>query len=815
MAAACPPLADEPLELMNGLGGFAQDGQEYRITLEEGQATPAPWINVVANPGFGFLASESGSGYTWAGNARENKLSPWSNDPVSDPPGEAVYICDEDSGLLFTPTALPIRLPGGRYAARHGQGYSRFACTAQGIKAVLTQCVPLQDPVKVSSLALTNLSSRPRRLSVTAYVEWVLGTSTQATAHGLHTALAADLGVLTAQNPFNPMVPGAIAFLDMGGLHRSYSGDRRAFLGRHGSMAQPQALQSGQPLTDRAGAALDPCGALQCSVDLAPGESVELRILLGQAADRDEMARLVGAYRGCEMKALLEGVAGFWDRTLGALRVRTPDRAMDLMLNRWWPYQTLSCRLWARTAFYQCGGAYGFRDQLQDVLGLTLSQPGLVREQLLRAAAEQFEEGDALHWWHPPLGAGVRTRITDDRVWLAYAAAHYVEASGDVGAWEAPAAFLKGPALAPGAADHYFLPARGPEGTLYEHCARALDCSLGTGAHGLPLMGGGDWNDGMNQVGAAGRGESVWLAWFLAYNLRRFAPLAAKRGEAARAASWTAAAAALAAAAEAHGWDGDWYRRAFFDDGSPLGSAGLAECRIDSIAQTWAVLSGAAQPARAARAMAALEEHLWKKADGLQLLLAPPFSQAQPDPGYIRGYLPGIRENGGQYNHAAAWSVAAFAMLGEGAKAYELFAMLNPARLAGTRAGMQRYKAEPYVMAGEVYSQAPHVGRGGWSWYTGSAAWMQRAGVESILGLTLHGAAFELDPCIPPHWPRFELKLHWRGAPWEVLVSNPQGVSRGVASVTLDGRTLPPAARCRIESPDDGLPHRVELTMGE
>jgi cyclic beta-1,2-glucan synthetase len=813
--AECEARPLESLEFMNGLGGFADDGREYRIALEEGQDTPAPWINVVANEGFGFQVSESGSGFTWAGNARENKLSPWSNDPVSDRPGEALYVRDDDSGILFTPTALPIRLKGGRYSARHGQGYSRFDSTAQGIGMSLIQFVPLADPVKISCLVLTNHSNRTRRLSVTAYVEWVLGVSPESTEHSVITEHAADLGALTARNPFNPAFAGAVAFLDLGGTHSAFTCDRREFVGQHGSLKWPQALSRDRELSGRFGAAMDPCGALQSRITLAPGEKAEFRALLGQARDREGVARLLAAYRTGDLGAALESVRAFWAGIQGSLTVRTPDRAMDIMLNRWLPYQTLSCRVWARSALYQCGGAFGFRDQLQDVLALLGSRPGVARAQIMAAAARQFVEGDVQHWWHPPAGAGVRTRVSDDRAWLPYAAAHYVEATGDAAAFDEPVAFLEGPALDAGQADRYFLPkVSGDTASLYEHCARALDCSLKTGVHGLPLIGGGDWNDGLNRVGAAGLGESVWLAWFLAYNLARFAVIAAARGDGKRAALWRARGLEFAAAAESQAWDGDWYRRAFFDDGSPLGSAGMAECRIDAIAQSWSVLSGAADPKRSARAMAALEEYLWRKGDALQLLLAPPFAVSKPDPGYIMDYPPGIRENGGQYNHAAAWSVAAFAGLGEGAKAHELFSMLNPVRGAGSRAGMQRYKLEPYVMAGDVYSQPPHTGRGGWSWYTGSAAWMYRAGVESILGITLHGDAIAVDPCIPPQWPGFEAHLDWHGTPIEIRVVNPSSVSRGVAGMEMDGNPIPCPVDRRIILPRDGMTHVLRLILG-
>jgi cyclic beta-1,2-glucan synthetase len=813
--ADSPELREAPLEFMNGLGGFANDGREYRIVLEQGQQTPAPWINVVANPAFGFLASESGSGYTWAGNAHENKLTPWSNDPISDPAGEAIYVRDEDSGALVTPTALPIRLKEGRYVASHGQGYSRFESTAIDLQMTLTQFVPLRDPVKISRLLVKNLSSRSRRLSLTAYVEWVLGVAPARSAQDLCTELAGDLGALTARNPFNADSPGSIAFLDVGGTQRSFTGDRREFVGRHGNLRSPLALAPGHRLSGRVGAGLDPCGALQNLVKLEPGETAEFRVLLGQAKDQDQLKHLVATYRACDLDALLGETRDFWEGGLSALQVKTPDRAMDLMLNRWLPYQTLSCRVWARSAFYQCGGAYGFRDQLQDVMALILAHPKIVRAQLLLASEKQFKEGDVLHWWHPPSGAGVRTHISDDRLWLPYAVARYADATGDRGVLDETRAFLEGPPVAPGKETLYFTPKASAEMvSLYEHGARALDCSLATGVHGLPLMGGGDWNDGMNKVGIEGRGESVWLAWFLIENLRRFAPLAEARGDHAHAAAWLDAARTLAAAAESNGWDGDWYRRAFFDDGSLLGSAGMAECRIDSIAQSWAVLSGAARPDRAARAMAALEEYLWRRDDGLQVLLTPPFSTTRPDPGYIMGYLPGLRENGGQYNHASAWAVAAYAAIGEGAKAHELFSMINPARRAGTRAGMQRYKVEPYVMAGDVYSQAPHVGRGGWSWYTGSAGWMLRAGIESILGLTLHGDHMALAPCIPPAWPGFELQMNLADCRWHVVVENPHGVARGIQSLSVDGQPRSAADAAGIPLLHDGKTHTLNLVLG-
>ncbi|MEA2608625.1 MAG: hypothetical protein QOJ75_868, partial [Chloroflexota bacterium] len=653
------------LEFFNGLGGFAEEGREYVAILGPGQATPAPWLNVVANPNFGFLASESGSGYTWAENSRENQLTPWSNDPVSDPAGEAVYVRDDETGELWGPTALPIRSEGSTYVARHGPGYSRFEHVRDGIALELLQFVPLDERLKIGVLTVENRSSRRRRLSVTAYAAWALGTSPGAAPSMIVSDLEPETKAILVRNPWNPDFGGQVAFLDLGGRQLAWTADRTEFLGRNGAPDRPAGLERGHRLAAAAGAGLDPCAVLQTSFELGPGERTEVRVLLGAAASAGEATNLVRRGRALDPAETLRSVSTYWAEALSTIKVRTPDRSMDILLNGWLLYQALACRLWARTAFYQAGGAYGFRDQLQDVIALTVSKRELVREHLLRAAAQQFPAGDVQHWWHPPTGRGVRTRISDDRLWLPYAVDRYLTVTGDTGILDEMIPFIDGPALRPDQDDAYFQPDRSTETvSLFEHCARAIEASLAVGAHGLPLIGSGDWNDGMNRVGREGRGESVWLGWFLHAVLDAIAPIAEARGERPRADLWRTEMKRLRRSLERHGWDGDWYRRAFFDDGTPLGSAINAECRIDSIAQSWSVLSGAANPPHALRAMAAVEEYLVRRGDGLVLLFTPPFAHSDVDPGYIRGYLPGVRENGGQYTHGAIWSVLAFAALG-------------------------------------------------------------------------------------------------------------------------------------------------------
>jgi cyclic beta-1,2-glucan synthetase len=599
----------------------------------------------------------------------------------------------------------------------------------------------------------------------------------------------------------------------MAGRQQSFTADRTEFIGRHGSLAEPAALLGPQALSARAGGGLDPCGAMQTKIALKPGETAHLTLLIGEESSSAAAVALIERYRGMDLDAALKGVTDFWDRTLGVIQVKTPDRSMDILVNGWLLYQTLASRVWGRTAFYQSSGAYGFRDQLQDVMALCVSQPAITREHILRAAARQFTEGDVQHWWLPTSGQGIKNRVSDSRIWLPFVVAHYLEVTGDTAVLEEQVPFLGGGPLAPDALESFSAPPAVAPAALYEHCVRALDSSMDVGAHGLPLFGTGDWNDGMNRVGVLGRGESVWMGWFLHAALTRFALIAETRGETGKGASWRKHAFALQQAIEREAWDGDWYRRGYYDDGSVLGSVSSDECRIDSIAQSWAVISGAAERGRAVRAMSAVNTQLVSRSDGLVKLFTPPFDHTPKDPGYIKAYPPGLRENGGQYSHAAMWTTLAFALLGDGDRAGELFSLLNPINHASTRAGIHRYKVEPYVVCADVYSAPPHVGRGGWTWYTGSAGWMYRTAVEGILGINLRAGKLMVDPCIPRAWAGFEFTYKFGSSRYRITVKNPRGVSRGIAQASLDGQNLS-GAPCEINLVDDGRYHYGEITLG-
>ncbi|MEO8018050.1 MAG: glucoamylase family protein [Pseudomonadota bacterium] len=807
MAVAAPDDQSRKLEFFNGIGGFDAQGREYVIAAPDGQSTPAPWINVIANPGFGFQIASDGGGYSWARNSRENALTPWSNDPVSNRPGEAIYLRDEETSEVWSAAPAPIRLENARYSCAHGLGYTRFEHTSHGLGLELTMFVPLADPIKICRLRLRNDSPRRRSISVTAYVEWVLGPSRTAGAPHVLTEMDPS-GAVFARNPWNQPFPG-VAFADLRGAQTEFTCDRHEFLGRHGTLDAPAALVTGAQLSGRTGAGFDPCAALRTRLELEPAASTEIVFLLGEAAGTAEARALVANYRRADLDAVLAAVQAHWDELTGHVQVKTPDRAFDIMLNGWLLYQTLACRTWARAGFYQASGAYGFRDQLQDAMALGIARPQLLREQILRAAARQFPEGDVQHWWLPHSGQGVRTHISDDRVWLSYVTAHYVALTGDRAVLDEQIPFIEGPPLPRERHDAYFEPVISErKATLFEHCRLGLEGAY-LGAHGLPLIGTGDWNDGMNRVGEHGHGESVWLGWFLHTTFTAFAPIAQARGEVALATAWLGNATKLRAALEQHAWDGEWYRRGFFDDGTPLGSANNDECQIDAIAQSWSVISGAANPARSARAMDALDAQLLVRDPPLALLFTPPFEKSAQEPGYVKAYPRGIRENGGQYTHAAAWTAIAFAMQGKADRAMEVFNMLNPVRRSMTRADVQRYKVEPYVVAADVYSEAPHAGRGGWTWYTGSAGWMYRAGLEWILGFRVRENRLTITPCVPPGWPGFSIQYKYRRTPYQITVDQ-QPDARAAPQLIVDG-TAQKAGLNSVDLVDDGTKHTVQV----
>ncbi len=785
------PFSRPVLEHDNGLGGFDPASDEYVVVLENGTTTPAPWVNVIASPEFGCTVSEAGIGCTWALNSHENRITTWNNDPVSDGSGEVVYIRDEETGQFWSPTPLPCDSMEP-FVVRHGFGYTRFEHVSHGIAHDLTWFVPAEDPVRVLRIRLSNLSARERRLTVTQFIEWVLGSSRSKAQHLVVTWFDTEHEILTAHNHFNPDFPGRPAFLACDLPLHSWTASRTEFLGRNGRPSDPAAMGR-ERLDSRSGRFHDNCGALMTSISLAPGESSEAVFLLGQADRLEDVREIVSRYRRHgQVELELSDVRNRWSEMLGVMRVGTPDPALDLMINGRLLYQTTACRLWGRTATYQSSGAVGFRDQLQDTLSLILIEPALVRAQIVEASRHQFEQGDVMHWWQPISGRGVRTRISDDRHWLPYVTAEYVTATGDTGVLDLLTPFVDAPELEPGAEDAYVQPAVTERtASVYEHCVAALESGLEVGPHGLPLIGGGDWNDGMNRVGHEGRGESVWLAWFLDVVLRAFAPLCELRGEPERAERYRAHAASLVAAAEEAGWDGDWYRRAYFDDGTPLGTKDAEECRIDAIAQAWAVISGQGDPARAGRALEAVEDKLVRREDRLLALLSPPFDRMPQDPGYIKGYVPGVRENGGQYTHAAVWVALAHLLRGDGDEGLSLIDLINPINHALSAEGVLRYRVEPYVIAADVYAVGPHVGRGGWTWYTGSASWFYRVIVENLLGLRLKAVNGQrhllIDPCIPKSWPGFEAVYRDAGTVYRISVKNPRGVNRGVARVVLDG----------------------------
>jgi cyclic beta-1,2-glucan synthetase len=796
------PVTD--LEYFNGAGGFNKDGNEYVINVSEIRQTPLPWVNVIANRGFGTIATESGLSYTWSENAHEYRLTPWHNDPISNSSGEAFYLRDEETGRFWSPTLLPAG--SGNYIVRHGFGYSIYEHEQEGILSELTVFVDLIEPVRFAILKVTNRSGRKRKLTATAYAEWVLGGLRPRSLMHVVCERDSSTGALLARNPYNTELYNRVAFVDTDEKQVHFTTNRTEFIGRNGSLANPDAMGRTR-LSGSSGAGFDPCAAIQVPAEVENGFDHIFIFRMGSGRDAREAEDLIRRFKGRQASiASLESVREFWQQTLGVIRVTTPDRSIDLLANGWLIYQVLSSRLWGRSGFYQSGGAYGFRDQLQDVTALLHARPQLARDQIMLAASRQFREGDVQHWWHPPMGRGVRTLCSDDMLWLPYVVSRYIRATGDQRILDEQIPFLQGRQLNVNEESYYDLPIVSDQrATLYDHCKRAIQRALRPGAHGLPLMGSGDWNDGMNMVGIHGMGESVWLAFFLYDVLNKFSAIAEQRDDHTFATMYREQAQGIKNSVNQHAWDGNWYLRAFFDDGTPLGSARNEECSIDSISQSWAVISGAGEPARVKSAMAAIDKRLANREKNILQLLDPPFDKSEMDPGYIKGYVPGVRENGGQYTHAAIWMVMAFAKLGDWPKAMEFFGMINPINHGTSPELINLYKVEPYVVAADVYGVPPHTGRGGWTWYTGSAGWMYQLIIESLLGLTRDGDKLSFEPCVPPEWNGFRVEYKFGETRYiiEVDVSG-----SGHVGVTLDGSTTPDRWLSLV---DDKKEHRVRV----
>ena len=802
---------DSDAEFFNGLGGFTSNGKEYSILLDNNQWSPSPWSNVICNnPNFGTQVTEAGSAMTWSVNSQENRITPWNNDPISDTSGECIYLRDEERGTFWSPTPLPIR-DQSPYLITHGQGYTRYLHVTQNIRHEMLVFTPIDGPVKIIRLNLSNLDSSSRTISITYFVDLVLGKLKEQTSHFVMTKIDTTKGIIFAQNLHNNEYANATTFCYLSGENKTYTCDRLEFFGSCGRYSSPASLQN-QALSGRDGLSLDPCACIRSVHTLAASQESSYIFLLGQTSNLNEIDKIIASYSTpAGVKDAFKNLQGFWHEKLSFIKITTPDQSMNIMINHWLLYQTIACRLYSRTAFYQSGGAFGFRDQLQDVMALIHSEPQKVREHILKSAARQFEEGDVQHWWNPVNGGGVRTRFSDDLLWLPFVTNYYIKATGDTTILSESIPFISGPILAEKTYESYFIPDISKmSATLYQHCKMCLERSFKYGVHGLPLMGSGDWNDGMNLVGREGKGESVWLAEFLYFILANFNPSCDTMNDGLSSKRYLAEMQKLKNSLDQNAWDGSWYRRAYMDDGQPLGSAQNEECRINSIAQSWSVFSDIAPIEKKEKAMRSFYDFLVQKEDNLVLLLTPPFDRTSIDPGYIKGYIPGIRENGSQYTHAAVWAVKAFATLGNGDTAYELFSILNPINHALNRASVYKYKVEPYVVAADIYSASPFTGRGGWTWYTGSAALLYLTGIESILGLKLEQGCLRIDPCIPHDWPGYEIDYRYQETIYHIKVENPQHISRGKISLMIDNQTSDSSL---IELHNDKTEHFIQATL--
>ena len=798
------------LQFFNGFGGFSPDGKEYVITIREDKKTPAPWINVLANPGFGSIITESGQSYTWVENAHEIRLTPWNNDPVTDLKGEAFYLRDEESGKFWSPAPLPCR-GSSRYITRHGFGYSAFEHSQDGIYSEMTVFTDIEMPVKYIMIKIRNHSGKNRRISVTGYVEWVLGDLRAKTLKHTITEVEENSGAILASNAYNTEFASRIAFFDADGKNKNITGDRTEFMGRNGTINNPDGLKRTR-FSGKTGAGLDPCAAIQISLDISDVEEQEIVFCLGTARSREQALEIIHTSRGVEAaKKALQKVHDYWNSTLGMVQIDTPDTTLNMMANGWLNYQTIASRIWARSGFYQSGGAFGFRDQLQDVLSLLHSQPHMVKEQLVLCASRQFEEGDVQHWWHPPSGRGVRTNCSDDYLWLPFVASIYISTTGDNAILDEQIHFLEGRLLNAGEESYYDLPIRSDiSAGLYQHCVKAIEHGLRFGEHGLPFIGSGDWNDGMDKVGEHGKGESVWLAFFLYNILVRFADVALIKHDNVFAEKCKQTAEILRANIHKNAWDGEWYRRAYFDDGTPLGSSENEECKIDSIAQSWSVLSGGGDEHRTDAALQSAAKQLVRREAGIIQLFDPPFDKSGLNPGYIKGYVPGVRENGGQYTHAAIWLIMAFAKKKDRKTTWEFLQMINPVNRSNSEIKISVYKTEPYVIAADVYAEPMHKGQGGWTWYTGSAGWMYQLILHSFIGLKREADKLIFDPCLPADWKEVDVYYNFETSRYHIHLTQTVISEEKPMQVFINNTEQP---QPDIPLINDGKTHEVKMTI--
>lgn len=784
-------------------GYFAEDGREYVITTP---LTPRPWGNIISNGDYGLMVSQTGSGYSWRGNAGQNRLTRSFQDLVKDNWGKYFYIRDLKRNIYWSATYKPVMHPYQAFSVVHGLGYSIFCQQIADIASELTLFVAAQDPVEIFQLKLTNHSDETRELDVTSYAEWLLGFAPDEHRefHKLFIETSADVensavyarkclwGFTDDKGRHNNVDWPYTAFMAVSEPLQSFDCDKESFIGLYNNDDRPQAMKDRQ-LAGRKGRFTDAIAALQVGVTLEPGATKTVVFTLGAAADGQEnVAELISRYTGvAQSEQALQEIHTFWSRFIDGEKVETPDEALNFMTNYWLKYQSISCRLWGKSALYQVSAGYGFRDQLQDSQIFLISEPDYTKKQLLLHAANQFIEGDVLHWWFSIKGGGPRTNCSDDLLWLPFILDAYLKETNDFSILNETVPYLNGPAE-----------------PLYDHCKRAIERSFARfSPRGIPLMGDHDWNDGLSAVGTLLKGESFWVAEFLYLILGNFSPVARRRGDEHFAQKCEIVQQSLKDALNLHGWDGEWYLQATTDDGLLLGSKENEEGKIFLMPNNWAVISGAAAPERAQTAMDSVTQYLLK--DYGTLLNYPAFTKPRPDVGYVTRYAPGLRENGGVYSHAATWSVWAYTLVEQPERAYEAYRKICPPNRS---ADIDTYKAEPYVTPGNVDGPlSEYYGRGGWTWYTGSSQWLHRVATHWILGIRPQADGLLVEPSIPAHWPGYKVTRKFRNAWYHIEVQNPYRMNKGIQTMTIDGKIV---SGNLIPAFNDGKTHLVTITMG-